>query len=545
MNTPFRATVCFALLLAVGIAVDTATGTERLPADRPMPDVIDHHVDQQLQKAKVIPVPQADDATLVRRLYLDLAGRIPTPTETREYIESTDPRKRDKLVAELVAAPEFIRHNANEFDAFLRNDNGDGGSVRTYLLAAFKENRSWDRMFRDLLGATETPHPAKPEQYVLRRLKDRDALTRDVSSVFFGLNISCAQCHNHPYIESLTQDYFFGMREFFAASYDFQGNLLDRRFVKPAEFKPKTGAARPAKLLFLNGKTVEREGEPAADLAKAIQEESKAIEQLGKAYAKDKVLPPQAKFRAREKLADLALKPENRDLFARAMVNRLWYRFYGYGLVMRVDQMHANNPASHPELLDWLTRDFVAHGYDLKRLIAGLVSAKAYARSSEWKGTPVPALELFAVASVRPLTPAQWAASFQIANNPALIGRDKTFEAREKALTALENAAKPHESLIQYPRDDMPIPVTESMRLSNDPGLNKTIGAQLLPTLKKASDRKAQITEAVWAVLSRPPTAAECELFESYLERRKDRPDAALQQMVWALINSPEFRFNH
>ncbi|MBM3983804.1 MAG: DUF1549 domain-containing protein, partial [Planctomycetes bacterium] len=534
MNTPLIAPWRLALLLAVGVTANTTTGAELLPADRPVPDVIDHYVDQKLQGAKVTPAPQADDATFVRRLYLDLAGRIPTPAEVREYTDSTDPKKREKLVAELVASPEFIRHNANEFDAFLRNDNGDGGSVRTYLLAAFKENRSWDRMFRDLLGAGEMPHPAKPEQYVLRRLRDRDALTRDVSSVFFGLNISCAQCHNHPYLESLTQDYFFGMREFFAASYDFQGNLLDRRFVKPAEFKPKTGAARPAKLLFLNGKTVEREGEPAADLAKAIQEESKAIEQLGKAYAKDKVLPPQAKFRAREKLADLALKPENRDLFARAMVNRLWFRFYGHGLVMRVDQMHANNPGSHPELLDWLTRDFITHGYDLKRLLAGLVSAKAYGRSSEWKGTPVPAPELFAVASVRPLTPAQWAASFQLANNPALIGRDKTFEAREKALTALENAAKPHESLIQYPRDDMPIPVNESMRLSNDPGLNKTIGAQLLPTLKKASDRKVRITEAVWAVLSRPPAADEYELFESYLERRKDRPDAALQQLVWA-----------
>jgi hypothetical protein len=83
------------------------------------------------------------------------------------------------------------------------------------------------------------------------------------------------------------------------------------------------------------------------------------------------------------------------------------------------------------------------------------------------------------------------------------------------------------------------------MRLSNDPGLNKTIGAQLLPMLKKAGDPKAQITEAAWAVLSRPPTATECELFERYLEARKDRPDVGLQQMVWALINSPEFRFNH
>lgn len=402
-------------LLLVGLLLSLttrATGAELLPADRPMPDVIDHHVDHVLQKAKVTPAPQAAAATFVRRLYLDLAGRIPTPSEAREYIDSTDPKKRDKLVIELLASPEFIRHNANEFDAFLRNDNGDGGSVRPYLLAAFKENRPWDRMFRDLIGAAETPHAAKPEQYVTRRLKDRDALTRDVSSVFFGLNISCAQCHTHPYLKSLTQDYFFGMREFFAASYDFQGNLLDRRFVKPADFKPKVGAARPVKMMFLNGLTVDRAAEPADDLSKAIQEESKTIEQLGKAYAKDKVLPPQAKFRAREKLADLALKPENRDLFARAMVNRLWFRFYGYGLVMRVDQMHANNPGSHPELLAWLTRDFIAHDYDLKahrraRLHQGLhpqqrVEGRPGAGTGVVRGGVRPATDAGAVGGIVP-----------------------------------------------------------------------------------------------------------------------------------------------
>ena len=532
-------------LILVGVLLSgTTRADELLGADRSFADVIDHYVDQKLTTAKVTPAPQADDAKLARRLYLDLAGRIPTPTEIGEFIDSTDPMKRSKLIAELVASPEFIRHNATEFDVFLRNENSDANiGVREYLLAAFKENRPWNQMFRDLIGSSDTPHPAKPEQYILKRLKDRDALTRDISSVFFGLNISCAQCHKHPYIKSLTQDYFFGMREFFAASYDFQGNLLDRRFVKPADFKPKAGADRPVKMMFLNGQTVEREAEPAEDLAKAIQEESKAIEQLGKAYAKDKTLPPQPKFQARIKLADLALQPVTRDLFARAMVNRLWYRFYGYGLVMRVDQLHDKNPASHPELLDWLARDFVAHQYDLKRLIAGLVTSKTYSRSSQWKEVPVPAPELFAVASIRPLTPSQWAASFQLANNPSLLGRDKSPEVREKAITTLENGGL--QSLIEYPREDMQIPVTEVMRLSNDPGLNKTIGAQLLPMLKKAGDPKAQITEAAWAVLSRPPTATECELFERYLEARKDRPDVGLQQMVWALINSPEFRFNH
>ncbi|MSU76551.1 MAG: DUF1553 domain-containing protein [Gemmataceae bacterium] len=427
----------------------------------------------------------------------------------------------------------------------LRFQSLKAGSVRGYLLTAFKDNRPWDQMFRDLLGVAEKPDPAKPEQYVTKRLKDRDSLTRDISSVFFGLNISCAQCHRHSYIKSLTQDYFFGMREFFASSYEFQGNLLDRRFTKPSEFKAKDGKVQPVKLMFLNGKTVEGEKVSATDLAKAIQEESKEIEKLAKAYAKTKELPPPATFRPRSKLAELALAPENRDMFAQAIVNRLWYRFYGYGLVMRTDQMHANNPASHPELLQWLTRDFIAHKYDLKRLIGGLVSSKAYARSSQWSDKEAPAPQLFAVATIRPLTPSQWAMSFAVANNPSLIKPGLSRDMREKSLATIETQSKGLENLLEYPREDMQIPITESLKLSNDAAILKSVGGQLLPVLMKSKDRKLQIEESVWAVLSRAPTSDDYDVFDSYMEKRKDRPAAGLQQMLWALINSPEFRFNH
>jgi hypothetical protein len=547
MKTISTRLVClWAVALVALVAVASASrGQEILAPDRPIAEVIDHYLDLKLKTAKVTPAPQASDLTLARRLHLDLAGRIPTPNEAREFVKSTDPQKRTKLIEELLASPEFVRYNAIEFDVLLRNDNTEAASVRGYLLKAFKENRPWDQMFRDLLGVAEKPDPAKPEQYVTKRLKDRDSLTRDISSVFFGLNISCAQCHRHPYVKTLTQDYFFGMREFFASSYEFQGNLLDRRFVKPSEFKAKDGKVQPVKLMFLNGKTVEREKGLAADLAKAIQEESKEIEKLAKAYAKTKELPPPANFRPRSKLADLALAPENRDMFAQAIVNRLWYRFYGYGLVMRTDQMHANNPASHPVLLQWLTRDFIAHQYDLKRLIGGLVASKAYARSSQWSDKEAPAPQLFAVATIRPLTPSQWAMSFAVANNPSLIKQGLSRELREKSLAAIETQSKGIENLLEYPREDMQIPITESLKLSNDATILKSVGGQLLPVLMKSRDRKQQIEESMWAVLSRPPTPDDYDLLDSYLEKRKDRPAAGLQQMLWALINSPEFRFNH
>ena len=145
------------------------------------------------------------------------------------------------------------------------------------------------RCFRDLLGAAATtPIPPNPENFVLKRLKDADALTRDVTSVFFGLNIACAQCHRHPEIKSLTQDYFFGMKAFFSYSYDFQGQLLERQFVKLADFKAKNGETRKAALLFLSGTKVDIDSLPDGDLNKAMQEESKVIQEAAKTYAKSK-----------------------------------------------------------------------------------------------------------------------------------------------------------------------------------------------------------------------------------------------------------------
>lgn len=539
-----RGRLRFAVIIMAATFSAPAKGDDLLPPNRPIPEVIDHYIDLKLKNEKIAPAPQADDATFVRRLYLDLAGRIPTTFEARQFIESTDPMKRTKLIGDLVASPEFVRYNATEFDVMLRNDNPTGGSVRGYLLAAFKENRPWDQIFRELMGVSETADPTKPQQYLTNRFKDRDGLTRDVSSVFFGLNVTCAQCHKHPYVKSLTQDYYFGMREFFATSFEIQGHLFDRKYVKPSEFKSKSGTMVPVKMMFLNGKSAENDGEKVADLSKAADEESKAIEQLAKTFdIKKSNLPVKPKFISRVKLVEMALDAENRDRFARNMVNRLWYRFYGRGLVMRPDQVHVANPPSHPELLEWLTRDFLAHKYDLKHLIAGLVASKAYSRSSQWQDDSPPATNLFAVAPIRPLTPMQWGNSFYLVNNPSRIGQEKVYEHRERLAASLENNGV--SGYIEYPRDDTPIPASETLRLSNDSEFQKRIGGQMIPFLKKCKDRKEQIAESIWAVYSRPPIAAEYELFDSYLERRKDRPDLGLQQMLWTLLNSAEFRFNH
>jgi hypothetical protein len=518
-------------------------GAELLPPTRPFAEVIDYYIDLKLHQGGVAPAPQADDPTLVRRLYLDLAGRIPTRAEARTYASSRDADKREKLISALMNAPEFARHNATEFDAVLRNNNPEAPSVRDYLLAAFRENRPWDKMFRELMGTKAASH--HPEQFITRRLKDPDALPRDVSSVFFGLNISCAQCHRHPHISTLTQDFYYGMKGFFAPSFEFQNQLLERQYVPPVVFKSK-GETHTARLLFLNGATIDPPAEKIPDLNKAIQEESKRIDELNRNFSRDKQLPPAPTFSPRGELVELALKAENRELFARAMVNRLWKRFYGRGLVMRVDQMHAQNRPSHPELLDWLTRDFIEHRYDLARLIRGLVSSKAYSRTSCWEKGDAPPAALFAVAAVRPLTPMQWGLSHRLASNPAILKPDQPPDFHDRQLDHLEKEAqRVFGKLIEQPRDDMQIGITEALRLSNDAALLQLTGDQLVAALLALKNQQQQITEAYWTVLSRPPSAAESALLATYLQQHKGRPSDAMAQAVWALFNGPEFRFNH
>ncbi len=533
------------LVVTFSAAASIRADEPLLPADRGIGDVVDHYLDAKLKKEKVDPAPAADELTVARRLYLDLAGRIPTAAEAKQYAASTDPKKRLQLIDDLIASVGFPHHNANEFDRVLVNENTNSPNMRSYLFAAFTEKRPWDRMFRDILGLNTDqaePNPTKPQEFVRSRLGDQDLLTRDVSSIFFGLNISCAQCHKHPEISALTQDYFFGMKAFFARTQDFQGFLIERHAALPVSFTAKNGKTLPVVPMFLSGEKVELPIIPEDQAKKAVAEESKLLGELNKEFAKTKKLPPPAELNLRQQLADLALSDANRDRFAKAIVNRLFHRFYGRGLVMRLDAMHAENPASHPELLAWLSRDFIAHKYDLVRLIRGLVSSQAYARSSRWEGKTAPAPELFAVAAIRPLSRQQWFVSHQMVNDPARISGKERPEVRQQLETFVMG---PKKSPIEEPRDDLQIGIGESLTLSNSPGLVKATGDKLAIALAKLPSRTQQIEEATWTVWSRSPTAEETELMSAYLEQRKSSSVNGLQQMIWALVNNPEFRFNH
>jgi Protein of unknown function (DUF1549)/Protein of unknown function (DUF1553) len=536
------------VVAAVLLVVESAAWAgDLLPADRAIAEVVDHYIDGALRKAAIKAATTADDATLIRRLTLDLAGRIPTATESIAFIGSTDPDQRARLVDRLMASSGFVRHQATELETMLIA--GGKGSLREYLVRAAGENRPWDRIFRELMLPDQTDKVQKAAaEYLRQGVKDLDRLTADVSSTFFGVNISCAQCHDHPLVRDWKQDHFYGMKAFLSRTFvngNERAGFLGEHAYGTIRFKTTEDVERKARLMFLTGSRVD---EPDAK-EPSKEEQKKEKEGLDRAK-KDKVPPPPPKFSARAKLVEVALQPGERDFFAKAIVNRIWYRLFGQGLVMPLDQMHSANPPSHPELLDWLARDTASHGYDLRRLIRGLVLSGAYARSTRWEGTEAPRPSLFAVALVRPLTPTQLAISLRLATvDPASLPPDFQSEAFEKRIEALEQGTRSLATSFTTSSGDSQIGVSEALLFSNGQRITRELlsdgSDRLVGRLKQTAGQAELIDLAVRNVLSRPPDDEEVRTLGAYLGQRTDRPDDACQQLVWALLTASEFRFNH
>jgi hypothetical protein len=537
----------FAVAAVVLVIARTAFCADLLPADRRIDEVVDHYVDEGLAKASVTPVPRADDQAIIRRLTLDLAGRIPTAAETRTYAASTDRDKLAHLVDRLMASPAFVRHQVTELDTMLMA--GGKGSLRDYLVQAVGENRPWDRIFRELMVPDQTDKAQKAAAVYLRQgLKDFDRLTADVSSTFFGVNISCAQCHDHPLVRDWKQDHFYGMKAFLSRTFvNGNGNdgFLGEHGYGIIRFKTTEDVERQAHLMFLTGRKVE---EPdAKEPSKDEQKKEKAELDRSK---KAKVPPPSPRFSARAKLVELALAPGEREFFSRAIVNRIWHRLFGQGLFMPLDQMHSANPPSHPELLAWLARDLAEHGYDLRRLIRGLALSRAYARGSRWEGPEMSRPSLFAVALVRPLTPTQLATSLRLATvDPATLPAEFQSEPFEKRIGSLEESARSLVSAFSTSGGDPQIGVAEALLFSNGKKLSQELlsdgPGSLVGRLEHASGAAEAIDLAVRNILSRAPDEEEARALSAFLAERTDRPEEARRQLVWILLTDSEFRFNH
>lgn len=545
MRIPVFLTVTLSILLGVPIRAK-ATDAETL-ADR-----IDHHIDARLQTEGVAPAPIVADESFLRRVTLDLAGRIPTPAERTNFLaqqqnEADSPTRRRQLVEQLINSPDYAYHARNQLDILLLLRSEHNTSWREYLLEATSENRGWDQMFREIFQPEDTlTSDVRPISYLKKQLNDLDALTNGASVKWLGVNIACAKCHDHPLVDDWTQDHYYGMTSFFKRTFRTKKGFLSERFEGLPKYTDVYGDEQQPGLMFLTGEKVDI---PALDMEEeALKKLQEAIKKSEKDDKSDP--PPRPEFRPRSKFVELALGDNEYRFFAKNLVNRIWARLLGRGLVHPLDQMHSQNPASHPELLEELAEAVVESGYDVRHLTQAIVLSKVYARGASDSAAPPIAPDLFAVSLPRPLAPRQLSLSLRIAGqNPekmqGRVNEDSWVAEREK----LEKASEGNAKKLLIPTEGFQVAVTEALWFSNNLSLQKdllsTSNDRLVGYLKTLEADDEVVSAAFASVLNRTPDAAETSAIKKYLAERQERRDDALKQVVWALLATPEFRFNH
>lgn len=521
----------------IGFMQSSARCQALLPADVPVHRAIDHYIRATLEGVGLQPGQQATEAALVRRLTLDLAGRIPSSVEVQQYIGCEAPDKRRRRVERLLDSDEFAGHMADRLDRMI---TGGNGSVRDYLEAAVRDNRGWDQVFRELVLPDMVDLEDPPVDFLKRRLDDLDQLTNDVSVVFFGINVSCAKCHDHPLVGDWTQDHFYGMKSFFNRTFEANGFVAERPYGL-VTYKTTAGDERQARPMFLSGQVLDQQfwEEPDGEVRKQLEEEFKELRKKKESFP-----PPEVSLR--RQLVQMALAEGQNEYFAKAIVNRLWFQFFGYGLVMPLDQMHAENPPSHPHLLQWLARDLAAHQYDVRRLIRGICLSDTYSTTSRW-GDPDsrPTGDWFAASLPRPLTPRQLARSLSLATtDPRPL--HETQDSAELQQRVAQAAQGRDEQLFDEPQVGFQVSASEALWFTNSQDFHdRYLNGGLVEYLQQLDDPAQQVREATWNVLSRAPSEAEMEMLTEHLSGGEGEQGAAIRRVVWALLTSSEFRFNH
>jgi hypothetical protein len=481
---------------------------------------IDELVAARIKAAGYEPAARSGDEEFVRRVYLDLTGVIPRVAEVRAFAADTAPDKRAKLIDKLLDSPAHATHLANTW----RNIMLPGGinieqinnvvGVQNWLRQRFVENLRYDNLVSDLLVATEGAD-AGPALYYTSLELAPEKLAGSTARIFLGLQIECAQCHDHPF-EHWKQKDFWGYAAFFARlrqpdmnNPGMRVSLID---LPEGEVKlPGTEEIVPPK--YPGGAA------PAADEAGTRREQ-------------------------------LVIWMASRDnpYLPRAGVNRVWWHLFGRGLVEPVDDLGPQNPASHPELFAELTQYFVDVGFDMRELYRTLANTEAYQRTSVWTLEPAPPAELYVHMPVKTLTAEQLYDSVNRVLNrkpqgamagvtsPLLDPQRQAFIAKiqSSGRNALDYQAGVLQALTLLNGADL--------AEATDPVRGPLLGSIEAPFLTD-DDR---LRTLFLATFSRQPTDEELTLCREQLKKYSESDRAkAYSDILWALLNSAEFALNH
>jgi hypothetical protein len=530
------------------------------------------------RKAGVTPAPPASDGEYLRRVSLDLIGRIPTLAETRAYLADANPDKRRQLIDRLLASPEFAEHWADVYSDLLWKVEGakrmDRYDPRSFLVTAFNENWRYDRLVEAVLTASGDVRENGAVAFVAVRARGGggpEAVAGAAARLFLGLNIQCAQCHDHPYDTRWKQQDFYGLVAYFA-----------RTKVKREKGAPDMdmamdmdmAAGMPAGKMPVSFSVFDqRRGEARMRAPRSEQEVVVKPRFLGRETPFTPLPPgtvedrPQRRFRFAAQFND---RNENRrlafaravvasDLFPKAMVARTWAQLLGADMADPWDDLGAENDPRHPVMLNRLAGDFRASGFDVKQLVRQLVLSPAYDR-----GAPVDSgagAHAFAAARVRPLAPAQLFRTLITATGADDIVRHRQrrgqeqgpVEGKDRADRLMAQGLK--EYRFTFEDDEMADAdfdgsMPQALLLLNgeltNSGSRAVDGGVLGGILASTRSPAERLEQMFLAVYSRPPSPEEKDLFlPTLMTPQAARDRRAYEDLYFALITSTESVTNH
>jgi hypothetical protein len=474
-------------------------------------------------EAKVRPAAVADDGEFLRRVSLDLIGKIPTAAEARDFLDDPSPGKRRALVERLLGSPAYTTRATEIWRKLLlpEADTDDAGrqvvgNFEAWLRRKVIEDVGYDRIVREILSAKLNERnmnldaaagrlSPSPAGYYTAKENKPENVASGVARVFLGIRLECAQCHNHPFAD-WKREQFWSLAAFFAE--------LPQPDPENAVFTRREPDNTPRRELTIPG-----------------------TKKIVKASHLDGSTPAwRPRAMTREILAEWVTSPEN-PYFAKAIVNRVWARFFGVGLIEPVDDLGGEASSGLGGLLDDLAGQFRAHGYNLKFLIRVLTATRAYNLSSV-ANQAESTMPLFASMPVRGLSPGQF------------------FDSLNQATGAEPSVARARFLDLFASRDDRPVEaettIIQALTMMNGSyidGATNPETSQALGAIIKAPflDTPGRIETLYLATLTRRPRSDELAVLVPYVERRKTVDDQAkaLADVFWAILNGPEFHLNH
>jgi len=531
------------LIRAPGRTLNADVGViDRVITDYPRIETrnfIDEEVFGKLRRFHILPSELASDQEFLRRVCLDLTGTLPPPKRVREFMTDNDPQKRNRLIEILLNSPEYVDYWGFRFGDLLRATFVNSLTIRgskayqDWIANSLATNKPYDQMARERIAAQGFSAPARNFYYVAE-LTTPDVLMPELIRLFMGRRIECAQCHNHPF-EAWSQNQYWGLAAFFGGYTEVRDAQIGNGLI--IDVLGGGHVDQPREMTVSNPRTKEKV--PPAFLD-------------GRRLPEGEWMDPRL---------HLAKWTTSHPYFIEASVNRVWSFFFGRGLVEPVDDFRSTNPPTHPELLKVLARKFKETGYDLKRLMRTIVQSRTYQLSA----TPTESNKAdkmdYSHAPTRPLE-----AAILLDAITSVTGVPERFEFHRLAgsgeappgTRATQTIADicPSQFMDDFGRSTRkalpaapPQPnLLEALHKMTGPAYNEKItskGGRLSGMLEKNDSDEEILNEFYLAALTRLPTTEEKADLMKFLSERSSRRKDALAGLVWAIMNSREFAYNH